>query len=61
MQDILNIGKFVLSATRSVPHPPANFSCRIDDERHEEQQHPGQFAPQQHYRSGREYQSKKLL
>ena len=25
VQDILNIGKLVLPATRSVPHPPANL------------------------------------
>ena len=61
LQDVLDVGQFVLPAARGVPHPASDLSRRVDDERDKQQQHPGKFPPQHDHRDGGEQKGKELL
>src|SRR5208337_2162128 len=53
MQNVLNLGQLVLTASSRVAHTRTDLARRINDAGHEQQQYPRQAAPfNDNYRSG---------
>src|SRR5262249_14782291 len=61
VQDVLDVGEFVLPPARGVTHAPADLLGRVDDKRNEKHQDPGQVVSQHHHHSDHEDQGEELL
>src|SRR3954470_6544494 len=49
MQDVLDVGQFVLATARSVSHPCADLAGRENNERHKQQEQPSQVPAQKNH------------